>query len=72
MPLIKYLVGTIMLLVQSTQQSCKDDESLFTDRKLSLREVMQLIQSDLVNKRLSLALLEVHSQSFNKNLLSID
>lgn len=59
---IKYLVSAFhVYLVQSTQQSNEEDDSLFTDRKLSFREAMQLVQSDMVSKRLSLAWLEVHS-----------
>lgn len=53
---IKYLVSAFhVYLVQSTQQSNEEDDSLFTDRKLSFREAMQLVQSDMVSKRLSLA-----------------
>lgn len=63
MSLIRYLVGAFhVYLVQSIQQSYEEDDSLFTDRKLCLRETMQLVQSDMINnKRLSLAWLEVHS-----------
>lgn len=53
---IKYLVSAFhVYLVQSTQQSNENDDSLFMDRKLSFREAMQLVQSDIDNKRLSLA-----------------
>lgn len=57
MSLIRYLVGAFhVYLVQSIQQSYEEDDSLFTGRKLCLRETMQLVQSDMINnKRSSLA-----------------